>query len=361
MDQLSQFQSLPRGRFYDLIVQLDVVEPGFLGWVTRLSESRRQVVYCVLARVGVEFLYLRNPRQVLRPPDNEQLLSLCPALQDMRQLRSSDLLQKYYGSCPDGFRGAVLKTREGPQAGGYYSRIHEVFANPEHRRIAKVIRQLRSVNLQQLNIVMALDVIFLWPGFIAKVSSVRQAEDLSTALELIRQVVGEEASNEALTSSIRSLGENTTVCEWVAGWLARAKHIPYAQLELGPDWVALNTGQMLTDAGLRFQNCLRNTDQIINVLKGRKFYFESSRHAVIAEVQSIGLKRYLIFAGVYTMKNGPVIRPLRLQIEKEFEAAGVPSLRTWPDDCPWHAVERIPNGFFDFDDLSNLDLQELEV
>jgi hypothetical protein len=200
-----------------------------------------------------------------------------PTLQDIQQLRPSDVLRKYYGSCPDGFRGTVSKTKEGPQPGGYYSRIHEVFANPTQKRIANVIRRLPTINTQQLSILMTLDIFFLCPSFSKKVSSVQQAEDLSTALELIRQVVGEEASNDALINSIRNIGENTSVCQWVAGWLARAKYIAYPKLNLGSDWTALNTGHFLAEAGLRFQNCLRNTDRIVDVLKGRKFYFESSR------------------------------------------------------------------------------------
>ncbi|MFC4172988.1 hypothetical protein ACFOYU_13105 [Microvirga sp. GCM10011540] len=354
------FQPLPKGRTHDLVVSLDRVDPGFLGWLTRLPENRRQIMYAVLAKAGADFLRPRRQGQEPTRPSSEQLLALRPVLTDMRQLRAGDLLERWYGSSPDGFLGAVSKTKEGPQGGAYYARLHTVFTDPKHKQIAKIVRLLPTINFGRLNVLMALDPIFLSPGFCSKVRDAQQAADLSTALMLIRQVVGEDASDEALTNSIRSIGENTSVSQWVATWLSRAGHIACPRLNLDPEWQALDSGEKLRDTGLRLQVCLGTAERVIETLKGQKFYYENTRHSMIAEVQAVGPQRFLILAGVHARRNAPVPRRMHREVEEEFLAAGVPSLTSWPEDCPWRAIERIPNGFYDFGIEEDFDLCGLE-
>ncbi|WP_201861193.1 hypothetical protein [Microvirga soli] len=341
---------------HDFIVALDIVDAGFLGWLIRLSEHRRQIVFAVLSRVGANI-----PRTICQSQEvSEQLLALRPVLADIRQLRSSDLLAKYFGSCPDGFHGAVAKTVSGPQPRLYYETLHTTLSDPEHRQIAKVVRLLPSCDWTRLRILLALHPQFLHPRFAAKVSSVQQAADLATALTLIRQVVGDEASDEALTNSIRSIAENVTVPMWVSNWLSRAKHVAYPQLELGPDWIGLDSGRKLVEAGRRLRVCLGHTDRILDVLRGRNLYYEDLRQSVVAEVQAVGPQRFLVLMGVYGRGNSPIPRGLRREVEAEFLSAGVPSLKWWSEDCPWRAIERIPNAFFDLGLDDELDLQGLQ-
>src|SRR5688500_98818 len=98
MDRCYRFAALPSGRFHDLIVSLDIVDPGFLGWIMRLPEGRRQLIYAILTNVGAEFL--RPIRQSQEPalPNHEQLIALRPVLKDMRELRPRDLLGRHFGS-----------------------------------------------------------------------------------------------------------------------------------------------------------------------------------------------------------------------------------------------------------------------
>lgn len=355
-----QFKPLPSGRFHDLIVRLDLMDAGFLGWLVRLPESRRQVMYAIMAKTCADFLRPRQQGHTATEPSNEQLLALRSVLKDMRQLRPASLLAKYYGSCLDGFCGSVAKTHNGPQSGGYYERLFAIFAEPRHKQIAKVVRQLSSMDVGRLNILMTLDPLFLSPRFAAKVSSAQQAADLTIALGLIRRVVGDEANEVALTNSIRSIAENVTVPMWVSSWLSRAKHITYPQLELRNHWVPLDSGEKLTEAGRRLRVCLGHTDRILDVLRGRNLYYEGTRHSVIAEVQAVGPQRFLVLMGVYGRGNSPVPRGLRREVEAEFLGAGVPSLKWWSEDCPWRAIERIPNGFFDIGLDDELDLQGLQ-
>jgi hypothetical protein len=356
----SQFQPLPGGRFHDLIVRLDLVDAGFMGWLVRLPESRRQVVYAVLAKTGAEFL--RPIRQGQKPamPDGAQLVAFSPVLKKLRQLSPADLLKTYYGTCPDGFLGAVAKTQNGPQSGGYYKRLFEVFAEPQHRQITKVVRQLPSMDAGKLNVLVTLDPVFLYPRFASKVASAQQAADLTVALTLIRQVVGESANDAALTNSIRAIAENTTIPMWVSNWLSRAKHIAYPQLALGPDWIALDSGEKLIDAGRRLRVCLGHTDRLLDVFRGRNHYFECIRRSVIAEVQAVGPQRFLVLMGVYGRGNSSIPRGMRREVEAELLNVGVPSLKWWSEDCPWEAVLRLPNGFFDIGLDDELDLQGLQ-
>jgi hypothetical protein len=238
--------------------------------------------------------------------------------------------------------------------------LFAIFAEPRHRQVAKVIRLLPSMDLGRLNILMALDPIFLHPNFCSKVVTAQQASDLSLALGLIREVVGNGASEEALTNSIRSICENVTVPMWVSNWLSKAKYVSYPELGISPSWIALNSGPKLVDAGRRLRVCLGHTDRILDVLRGRNLYYEDLRQSVIAEVQAVGPQRFLVLMGVYGRGNSPIPRGLRREVEAEFLSAGVPSLKWWSEDCPWRAIERIPNAFFDLGLDDELDLQGLQ-
>jgi hypothetical protein len=341
MDGRHWFSSIPQGRYLDLILALDEIDPGFAGWLMRLPNKRQQIIYAVLIKAACDLLSLRlspENRVALVRSQRERLRTLTLA---MRSCRPRDLIETHYHSCPDGLLGAYEKTSGGPQDGGYYLRLHIIFAQASNKPLILVIRQLQSLDLQQLNILTALDPIFLVPRFVAKVATPQQAHDLTAALTLIRQVVGEEANDDALRASITSIGEKITLSEWVTCWLYRTGRIPGPPLALGPDWIALTSGRMITDAGRRYRNCLRIPRQMIRALRGQAQFFENRRLNLIAEVKAIGPERTLVLEGVHGPGNMHVFPTLRQQVRADFMAVGVPHEHWRPADCPWEPVARL--------------------
>ncbi len=341
MEKRYRYSSIREGRFLDLILALDEIDPGFAGWLMRLPNERQQVMFAVLAKAANEVLSVRcPPRELVR-----RVRGMSPRLQlltqGMRRDRCHDLIAAHYGTCPDGLLGAFRKTDGGPQGGAYYLRLHALFAQATNKALIKIVRQLESLDLQRLNVLTSLDPIFLIPRFVAKVGTPQQAQDLTAALRLIRESVGERANDDALRASISSLGEKTLLSEWIASWLYRAERIPDPSLPLGPDWVALTTGRMITDAGRRYRNCLQGPRQMIRALRGQSHFYENRRLNLIAEVKAVGPERYLVLEGVHGPGDMYVLPSLRKQVRADFTAVGIPHEHWRPAECPWEPVARL--------------------
>jgi hypothetical protein len=330
MEQQYRYWSIREGRYLDLILALDEIDPGFTGWLMRLPNERQQVMFAVLAKGASEVLSVHCPPRELARHVRGMSYRFQRLTQQMRRDRCRDLIAAHYGTCPDGLLGAIRKTVGVPQDEGYYSRLHAIFAQASNKPLIKTIRQLESLDLQRLEVLTSLDPIFLTPKFVAKVGSQQQAHDLTVALRLIREIVGERASDDALRDSISSIGEKSVLSEWIASWLCRAEHLLHPPLALGPDWAALTSGQMITDAGRRYQNCLSSSPrQVIRALRGQAPFFENRRLNLIAEVKAIGPERYLVLEGVHGPGNMYVLPALRRQVRADFMAVGVPHEHVW--------------------------------
>jgi hypothetical protein len=195
-----RFSSLPQGRVLDLILTLDEIDPGIAGTIMRCPSARQQIVFAVLAKAGGELLSLQNSIAELRylvQTDHERLRALT---QSLGRCRGRDLIEAHYGACPNGLLGSLAKTAGGPQPTIYYTLLHAILSDPAQKPLAKFIRQLRRLDHQRLSVMRALDPLFLSHRFVEKVGSVQQAEDLTVALRLIREVVNWNSGHDAQRS-----------------------------------------------------------------------------------------------------------------------------------------------------------------
>jgi hypothetical protein len=320
-------------------VRLESIAVGTYGGFLRLPKDRQQVMLAVLAKAARHLLMFKSPRTTRSGIDRD-LIAIKPLVASMRRAKSRELIAEHYGSVPEGFLGALSKT-SGPQTVIYYDLLFNTFVDPRNQTVALVVKQLPELDLNRLLTLLELDPVFLRPRFALKVKNEAEAKALNVTLGLIRQVVGGAANDEALRQSIRDMGERTPLATWASNWLRRVPQISYPALSLGDHWLPLDSGAKLTEAGLRLQLCVGTPSRIIGVLKGERFYFEYSKRGVIAEIQAIGPQRHLVLAGVHLAGNGIVPRVLRTEVERQFLAAGVPGLDSWPEDCPWRMVERV--------------------
>jgi hypothetical protein len=336
---LYRFRSLPPGLFHDLIVQLDLVDPGLLGWLTRLNRDRQQVMFAVLSRAAGHLLSVQRLRSStpLIAPD---LSSLKPLTAEMRQGRSRDLIQAQFGSCPDGFLGALARVPV-PQPVIFYSKLHQVLSNPNQVHIAKVVRHIPALDIKRLAVLLTLDPVILVPRFARKVKSLQEAEDLNVAVRLIREQMGFEACDAALRNSVNAISDKTTVGEWLTSWFQRVGRVTSPALDLGSGWAALDTGKKLSRVAIRLQNCLSSPDRLVGALAGCVFYYANVSRGLVVEVQPLGLNRTLVLAGIYGRGNMHVLRRVREEVEALFLAAGVPTAHCRSRTDPWRAVERL--------------------
>lgn len=344
------------GRLADLCIALDTIDPGFLGYVRRLSHRRAQAALCTLAITGEAALSCDSDHFSGVSPE---IIALKPVATAIRKLGIQELLATYVGPHEEGLIGALEKLPSGVQPAKTYRTLVEIFANPEQRRVASVIRHLQSLSAQRIDILLTLDPIFLVPRFTAKVGTIADAADINTALGLIRNVVP-SADDAALSDSIRSIGPSTSLSDWVVGWIGRADSVPHLRLELGPDYVPLDSCAKLIEAGRRYRVCLGHAERLVLALRGRAFHYEHVRRRAIVTVEAIGPEQsFLVLAGVHSIRNRFMSASVRAGIERDFRRVGIVPTYWISEDTPWSAVERIVSKSLDIEYVDEDELTEL--
>ncbi|WP_029032397.1 hypothetical protein [Salinarimonas rosea] len=340
----NQHQPLPAGRLHDLIVSLDLIDAGFLGFVLRLSSLRQQAAFAVLSR--------HVPPIRERKPNLDHLTSVLPVAADVRRLHPRDLIEKHLGACPDGLLGSLAKTKRGPQGSAYYARLHRAVSDPASAEVAKVIRQADWLDRHRLDALLTLEPVFLCPRFALKVRCRNHANDLNTALRLIKASVPGVTESD-LRASVQASVSGPS--RWVLRWLRRAV-VPFPDLALPACWKPLNSGSALYAAGTRMRVCLTEPQALFAVLQRRKLYFEDRSRALIAEVRAVGKKPIYLLASVHGYRNGYVNEALRNEVGKTFSNAGIYAWDHEPPS-PWDACERLICGLASLEDeLADLDV-----
>jgi len=186
----------------DLAAHIDISDPGFYGHLVRLRTGFRQVAIAIMAAKvpsDVSGTSDTHDHSVAKEVPDHYLKEIAQAIRTQSPRR---LLIETYGSCPDGFMGALSKIGPVAQPKQFYTRLHDLFADPDKRQTANVARQLRRLDAAKLEILEALDPLFRVPQFAEQVAIVQEAHDLAEALSIIRQSCS-RATDEALDASIR--------------------------------------------------------------------------------------------------------------------------------------------------------------
>lgn len=344
-----RYHSLPAGRLLDLAVDIDFHDPGFVGFLLRLPRRRRQAAFAAM------FRHLRASAGHDRGE-----LDLLKLSDDIRHLKARELIEAHYGTCPDGYLGALAKSGDAPQPWLYYSSLHRELSSPKTSARVAAIRHANVLDFERLHIITTLDPIFLEPRFVRNVTSLRHGHDMNVSLGVIRRTVP-GVTDEGLRASIKAT--SAAPGAWVRSWLFRAVIPQFPVLPLGPHWRGLDTVAAMRNAGRRMGVCLGEPNAIMSSLRGENYYFEDQGRAVIAEVRAFGRGETLVLGDVHRVKNRFVPARLAFEVAREFDAAGVPSLeyRPRPD---WDCVERACDHYTSFQPLqadAAQSLRELEV
>jgi hypothetical protein len=341
-----------------LAAHIDIVDPGYFGHVVRLSPGFRQVAFAAMAvAVPTDFL---GPTGIDDHPAAEDIPNhnLREMAQAIRTQSPRRVLIEAYGSCPEGFMGALGKIGPVAQPKQFYGRLHDLFTDPGKRQIANVARQFQRFDAVALDILGALDPLFLVPRFAEMVTSVQEALDLAEALSIIRQTCS-RATDEALDASIRH--HRGSIPQWIERWLSAADRIPFPLHDLGDEFVPLDSARKMADAGRRYKNCLRSSAMIIRVLRGITRFWEHPRFGVIVEAQATGPAPEWCFASIHMPRNGFPSFEIAGEVENHFLSAGFGSLNWEPQAASWEALNRLTRHGTSLAEIEEIDqaLEEL--
>lgn len=342
----------------DFAAQIDILDPGYFGHLMRLPLGFRQIAVAVMAaHVQPELPGPSNTGDHSAAEDipGYQLKEMAQAIRAQSPRR---LLSDAYGSCPDGFIGALAKIGPLAQPKQFYRRLHDLFSAPDKRQIANVARQFRRFDAMTLDLLEVLDPLFLVPRFAEQVASVQEALDLTQALLIIRQSCS-RATDEALDASIRH--HRGSIPQWIERWISAADRIPFPPHDLGHEFVPLDTAAKMADAGRRYTNCLRSSAIIVRVLHGMTRFWEHTRYNVIVEAQSVGPSLGWAYATIHMPRNGFPAFEIAEKVENHFLSVGFGSLSWEPRSSSWEAFSRLVRHGVNLAEIEEIDraLEEL--
>lgn len=322
----------------DLAAHIDILNPGYFGHLVRLSLGFRQVAFAVMAAKARSDLQEPSNRGNHSPAEGSADINLMQMAQAIWTQSPRRLLSEAYGSCPDGFMGALAKIGPVVQPKQFYGRLHNLFNDPGKREMANVARQFRHIDAVTLDILETLDPRFRVPQFAEQVASVQEALDLTEAVSIIGQSCS-RATDEALDASIRH--HKGSILQWIERWLSAADRIPFPPHDLGDEFVPLDSARKMADAGRRYRNCLRSSAMVIRVLRGISRFWEHPHFGVIVEAQATGPATGWAYAATHMPRNGFPSFEIAAKVEHHFLKAGYGSLNWEPQALSWEALNRL--------------------
>jgi hypothetical protein len=341
-------------------ILIDEAAPGFLRFCCSAKPGWRQAFAAALAggllvEHPAEFL----ARAVASPKKTAPWRCLLGEVSELLPVMTpKELLLAGLGLCPDGFRGALAKLGLTflPAPEGYL-RLLDTFTSTEavKRAQRRVVEQMGRLDADSLDVIAALDPLFLLPDVVVRVKTAAHANELNAQLAVIRAACS-TASDQALRESISHLGRRS-FREWTAGWLRRADRGGAASYPWSADpSVATVTSTNVREIAAAWQNCLASPAQIARLLSGVWATAVLEDMGLIATFRALGDGRWLL-TGLHGRGNVPVSETMTAEATAKFRlmpGCVVPA----PVPAPMRAAVRWVSHVFDcdfgLDDLDNV-------
>lgn len=175
-------------------------------------------------------------------------------------LKPRRLTKVLYGECPNGYLGLLSRLGSDPLDKETYRNAFELFADPRHRRRAKVLGQLPGrVTAEHIAVVMGLNEVLVHRVVVERAKPA-EVQALNRFVTLITDLCG--ATPQAIKHSLDKLNlsaKGVGMDEWAQGWLGRQSLLPFEPPipANDPDF-KLCLGVELTSLGRRLRNCAAN-------------------------------------------------------------------------------------------------------
>lgn len=249
---LSSWQPI-HGWPMEYIAVVEAKEPGRLWRLMHAAPPRRQAVFAALAILDAQ-------------PSSVGLEVLRRLLDDGLKLAPRDLLERSFGSCPDGMAGALGKLGFAPLSAVRYRQLRELFEGSAPNQLirAQAIRQMAHLDDGIIEAALTLDADLLSPRVLMKVTSGRAAEKTNAQARLIRQVCTGETSL-TLRAAI-SADEDRGWPGWFTKKLEKADN-PFPHdlpTDTDPEFerVSPRNAQKI---GAEFKNCLGRSERVLHL------------------------------------------------------------------------------------------------
>lgn len=287
------------GGFYlEAACKLDAACPSFLNRIFHASNLRRAAIFAALAEIrlaGIDEVLARL-RSVAPALCDPNLDIWAQAARALLSLHDREIVLAIFGSVPDGFLGLLARIGADPLPRGGYRLAHALYADPQHRARARLLRQTPGrITADMIEVTACLDTALLHRNVFARVHNVRQVETVHAALALIRALVP-QANDEALHRSLDGLRpSDKDMGRWIERWLRGATQVPYAPpIPANDTDLRVLNGPEMVELGRRFRNCA--ADRVGHLAAGLRCYVEWTGYGgpAVVELRRLSGDHFLI-------------------------------------------------------------------
>lgn len=252
------------GDYLQIAIELDAGFPGHLQAAFRGSDLIRQTKFLIYAGIMAgRAKDLADQFAAVSPPSADEQADTDRAVigRALATLRPREIVEAAFGEVANGLFGLLARLGSEPLLDPtLYLTAISLFADPQHRRRAALLRQIEGkVSPAKIVAAARLPEVLLRPAVVSKIHDApMQLAGLATVVDYIRVVCN--ADDEAIAHSLNDLkpgssGQDLKV--WAKAWMARQVrlHVPPPIPAEDPAF-ALILGKELTRLGREYRICL---------------------------------------------------------------------------------------------------------
>lgn len=308
---LSSWQPI-HGWPMQLIALVEAEQPGRLWRLMHASPARRQAIFAALASLH-------------ESPSDLSTGVLRRLLDDGLKLAPRDLLERSFGSCPDGLVGALGKLGFEPLATHRYRQLLDLFEGsaPDQLIRAQAIRQMAHLDDGIIEAALTLDSDLVSPRVLMKVPNGRVAEKTNAQARLIRQVCTGETSLTLRTAI--SADEDRGWPGWFSKKLERADTpFPHDLPTNGDPEFERVSPKNAQRIGSEFKNCLGRSERFLHRLLSGSFCMVAYRGEPTCIIELVKCEgEGWIAPRIHLPNNAAIRREAMVAIQQRLAPLGV--------------------------------------
>lgn len=241
---------------------------GLVADLLTASTLRRQAAFVVLATVPID-----EPRPFL-----ERLGEPNACLGDViRFRRARDLIAAAFEtmpeSVPSGFERTLTRVGDDPLRREYhYRRLFEIISQEPHGPKAHALRYCGPITSSTIEALDLIDPILLDPEIIRSIRAPSRARHANRVLRFLQSVCS-TATPEALHKAARQAVAGSGLEKLARCWVERADIFPPPPFPASPGVTPLTSAAQMIAAGREFNNCLKTSSKIAEVLLGYAYHY----------------------------------------------------------------------------------------
>src|SRR3954454_13992361 len=241
---------------------------GLVADLLTASTLRRQAAFVVLAAVNLD-----EPGPFLGRL-GEPIASLGDVI---RFRRARDLIAAAFAITPEavpaGFERALIRIGDDPlRREHFYRRLFAIIKDEPHGPKAHALRYCGPITSAIIEALDLLDPLLLDPEIVKSMWSPNRARQANRVLRFLRQVCS-SATPETLHTAARQAVAGSALETFARRWVERADVFPPPPFPASPGVEPLTSAAQMVAVGRTFNNCLRTSSKVAEVLLGYAYHY----------------------------------------------------------------------------------------